>query len=391
METQGKSKVRRAHWPSWLAREALLSPNGAPLPVPAVPGLACEVGSVKKLAAWVQGLLVGLAVATLMLAGVTPVQAAEKVTVLHVFVAVGQSNMSGRGLPSGTTDNPQDSRIFQYGAKLRTLGKATIPLDMLDTATGISPATAFAREYLKYQPGNVGVLIIPAAHGATAFTSSVATRTWSVGTASAPKFDLPSLAVTQTRQGIAAAEKAGYTVKLTGILWHQGEGNWWMSTSAYSAKLDQLIAYFRSRLGAPRLPFVVGGLAPEGIAAQPGSANVDKSHKATPARVPYTGFAPSMAGGVNTGDRFHFSRTGVDFLGKMYVIGLRKRPRPPTVRYRRSAVRPRPSQPLPRCRAFGVWPRSPSVTSGTAPTSRSSGPPRPPTRSGPGMWDGPSP
>ena len=259
-----------------------------------------------------------------MLAGVTPVQAAEKVTVLHVFVAVGQSNMSGRGLPSGTTDNPQDSRIFQYGAKLRTLRKATIPLDMLDTATGISPATAFAREYLKYQPGNVGVLIIPAAHGATAFTSSVATRTWSVGTASAPKFDLPSLAVTQTRQGIAAAEKAGYTVKLTGILWHQGEGNWWMSTSAYSAKLDQLIAYFRSRLGAPRLPFVVGGLAPEGIAAQPGSANVDKSHKATPARVPYTGFAPSMAGGVNTGDRFHFSRTGVNFLGKMYVVGYAK-------------------------------------------------------------------
>lgn len=259
-----------------------------------------------------------------MLAGVTPAQAAEKVTVLHVFVAVGQSNMSGRGLPSGTTNDPRDTRIFQYGAKLRTFRPATIPLDMLDTAKGISPATTFAREYVKYQPANVGVLIIPAARGATAFTNSVATPTWNVGTASAPEFDLPSLAVTQTRQGIAAAVAAGYTVQLKGMIWHQGEGNWWMSTSAYSAKLDQLIAFFRSRLAASKLPFVVGGLAPEGIVAQPASANVDKSHKETPARVPYTGFAPSMAGGVNEGDSFHFSRTGVDFLGKTYVIGYAK-------------------------------------------------------------------
>lgn len=273
----------------------------------------------KRLTAWAQGLLVGLTVSVLMLAGVTPAKAAEKITVLHVFVAAGQSNMSGRGLPSGTTNDPRDPRIFQYGAKLRTLREATIPLDMLDTAKGISPATTFAREYVKYQPANVGVLIIPAARGATAFTNSVATPTWNVGTASAPEFDLPWLAVTQAREGIAAAVAAGYTVKLKGILWHQGEGNWWMSTSAYSAKLDELIGYFRSQLAAPRLPFVVGGLAPEGIAAQPGLANVDKSHKATPSRVAYTAFAPSTAGGVNDGDAFHFSRTGVEYLGRTYL------------------------------------------------------------------------
>jgi len=28
-ETQGKLKVRRQHWPSWLARDAVLPPNGA--------------------------------------------------------------------------------------------------------------------------------------------------------------------------------------------------------------------------------------------------------------------------------------------------------------------------------------------------------------------------
>ncbi|GAA2128074.1 hypothetical protein GCM10009825_06920 [Arthrobacter humicola] len=257
-----------------------------------------------------------------MLAGVTPAQAATKVTVLDVFLAVGQSNVSGRGLPSGTTDDPADPRIFQYGAKLRTFRNATIPLDMLDVAKGISPATTFARGYVKNQPANVGVLIIPAARGATAFTNSVGTPTWNVGTASAPEFDLPALAVTQTREGIAAAVAAGYTVKLKGILWHQGEGNWWMSTSAYSAKLDELIGYFRSQLAAPQLPFVVGGLAPEGITAQPGLANVDKSHKGTPSRVAYTAFAPSMAGGVNDGDAFHFSRTGDEFLGRTYLTAF---------------------------------------------------------------------
>ena len=132
------------------------------------------------------------------------------------------------------------------------------------------------------------------------------------------------MAVTLARQGIAAGVAAGYTVKPKGILWHQGEGNWGMSTAVYSANLDELIAYFRSRLAAPRLPFVVGGLAPEGIAAQPGSANVNKSHKETPARVAYTGFAPSMAGGVNGRDPFHFSRTGVKFLGKSYLTGFAK-------------------------------------------------------------------
>ena len=343
-----------------------------------------------KITARVRGILVGLAVSALLLAGVTPAQAADKVTVLHVFVAVGQSNMSGRGLPSGTTNNPADPRIFQYGAKVRTFRQATIPLDMLDTARGISPATAFAREYLRYQPANVGVLIIPAAHGATAFTNSVGARTWNVGTASSPELDLPALALTQTRQGVAAAGAAGYAVGLKGILWHQGEGNWWMSTAAYGAKLDQLIAYFRSGLAAPKLPFVVGGLAPEGIAAKLGLANVDKSHKETPARVASTAFAPSMAGGVYDNDPVHFSRTGVDFLGKCTLLVLRRRPRSPTVRYQRSAVRPRPSPPLPHCRAIGVWPRSPSRTSGTAPTSQSSAPPMPPTRSGPGMWAAPS-
>src|SRR3954447_6916545 len=189
-----------------------------------------------------------LAVAGLMAAGAAPAQARRPVNVLHVFLAAGQSNMSGRGLPLGGAKDATDPRILQYGAKVRTLRPATVPLDMHDTASGLSPATTMAREYLKTQPADVGVLIIPAAHGDTAFTSAPSTLTWSVGAASAPAYDLPALAVKQTLSGISAAKAAGYKVELKGILWHQGESNSSASTAVYSAKLDQLIAFFRDRL-----------------------------------------------------------------------------------------------------------------------------------------------
>lgn len=268
-----------------------------------------------------RGLLVGLDVSVLAFGGVVPAHAQDPVTELHVFLAAGQSNMAGWGLPGGGDRDPVDPRILQYGAKVRTLRPATVPLDMHDTPPGLSPATTLAREYLKNQAGNVGVLIIPAAHSGTAFTSAANTLTWSVGSASAPEFDLSTLAVTQAHDGIAAASAAGLDVELKGILWLQGESNSSMSTSEYSTRLDELIAFFRSRLAAPTLPFVVGGMTPEGIADTPPRANVDRSHRETPARVPSSGFAPPMTGGVNVDDRIHFSRAGVEFLGTSYLAG----------------------------------------------------------------------
>ena len=97
-----------------------------------------------------------------------------------------------------------------------------------------------------------------------------------------------------------------------------------MSTAEYSTRLDELIAFFRSKLAAPKLPFVVGQMTLEGIADTPARANIDRAHRATPARVPYTGFAAAVAGGVNTGDRIHFSRVGIEYLGKTYLAAYRK-------------------------------------------------------------------
>jgi hypothetical protein len=283
------------------------------------------------MARYYRGIVVGLAVVGLMLAGIAPAQAHKSVTVLHVFVAAGQSNMSGRGLPIGGAEDATDPRIFQYGAKVRTMRAATVPLDMHDKASGLSPATTMAREYLKTQPDNVGVLIIPAAHGWTGFVRAPSTPTWTVGAATAPELDLPTLAVRQTLEGIAAARAAGYVVELKGILWHQGERNSSMSTAGYSANLDQLIAFFRAKLAAPTLPFVIGLMSPEGIAATPGRNNIDRSQRETPARVPFTGIAGSRAGGVYTGDSTHFSRRGIEYLGRSYLAGYLRAVRPASI------------------------------------------------------------
>jgi len=242
------------------------------------------------------------------------------VDTLHVFLAAGQSNMSGRGLPVG--GEVKDPRVLQFGATRRVLEPATVPLDMHDAASGISPATTFAKNYLKTQPSNVGVLIIPAAHGGTGFTTSTTSLTWTPNTATDPTLDLPALAVTQTLAGIEAARAAGYTVATKGILWHQGENNSSYSQSTYEAALDGLIAYFRTSLGSATLPFVAGqmSLVMLDTSVQP-RKQIDKAHSGTPARVAYTGFAPSLRGATNDGDTTHFSKVGVEYLGKTYLAG----------------------------------------------------------------------
>lgn len=248
----------------------------------------------------------------------------SEVNTLHVFPMGGQSNGAGRAETNADLD-PKNARIFQYGANRKVLEPATVPLDMHDALTapvqGLSPATTFARNYLKTQPPNVGVLIVPAAHGGTGFTSSTTVETWTPNTATNPDFDLPARALEQTLAAIEAARAAGYAVTLGGILWHQGEANSSLSTSTYSTRLDELIGYFRSGLGNAQLPFIVGQMAPEGTDLSVGRQGIDMAHSGTPARVAHTGFAPATRGGHNEGDTTHFSRIGVDFLGKTFLAG----------------------------------------------------------------------
>lgn len=248
------------------------------------------------------------------------------VTELHAFLAVGQSNMQGAARPFGPELDPEDPRIFQYGATRRTFEPATVPLDMHGVSSGLSPATTFAREYLKTQPAHIGVLLIPAAHGGTGFTHTVPTDglTWTKGAASDPANALYELSVVQAKEALLASVAAGYPAILKGIIWHQGEGNGGLATATYSGYLDTLISDYRTELGVPDLPFLVGQMSPEGMEVQPSKYTVDRSHQETPARVQRTGFAPAAMGGTNYNDTTHFSRIGMESLGREYAAAYRR-------------------------------------------------------------------
>lgn len=245
------------------------------------------------------------------------------VTTLHVFIAAGQSNMAGAGLP---LQGPTSPRVMQYGANRRVLEEATVPLDMVNAnPSGTSPATFFARNYLASQPAHVGVLLIPSARSATAFMGSpenpATSWTWTKGAASEPQYALYERSVTQTQEAIAAAEAAGYQVVLKGVLWHQGEGNHPMTEAVYAQHLDQLVADYRADLDHETLPFVVGQMCREGMVVQPNKYRIDAAHRDTPARVTGTGFAPSALNAHNPGDTTHFSTAGMAYLGDTYVTG----------------------------------------------------------------------
>lgn len=239
-------------------------------------------------------------------------------TTLHLFVAAGQSNMSGRGKP---VEAPVSRRIMQYGANRRVLEQAPVILDMVDSPSGTSPALFFAHHYLATQPSNVGVLLVPAARGGTAFVGTpeapASAWTWTPGAAPSPDYALYERSVEQTQEAIAAAEAEGYHVIIKGVLWHQGEGNG--SITDYAERFDPMVESYRADLEHPTLPVMVGQMCPEGMAATPGKYNVDAAHQDTPYRVPFTGFAPATWDGHNEGDTTHFSTVGTAHLGDTYL------------------------------------------------------------------------
>lgn len=244
------------------------------------------------------------------------------VTTLHVFVAAGQSNMSGRGRP---IEGPVSPRVLQFGANNRVVEQAGLQLDMVDSPSGTSPATFFAHHYLVTQPRHVGVLLVPAARGATVFAgtpeSPASGWTWTKGAAADPEYALYERSVEQTLDAIDAAKAEGYHVILKGVLWHQGEGNGGMPTGDYAARLDALIEDYRTDLDHDTLPVVIGQQCPEGMEATPAKYTVDTAHRETPARTPYTGFARASWEAHNTGDTTHFSTVGTAHLGDTFAAG----------------------------------------------------------------------
>jgi hypothetical protein len=242
----------------------------------------------------------------------------------HIFLLMGQSNMSGYG-----TLEPGDEKPVPDVVMIPTIVKgeyawkpAAHPLHNRLPSDRFGLGLPFAIAYQQAHPG-VTVGLIPVAWGGAAIGSL--------------KKGTPTYA--------DAIKKANWAIPqgaIKGVLWHQGESDTVTAALAnsYAPKLDGLIRDLRADLNLPSLPFVVGELAdfygtgpdhraPDRVAR---IATVQQVLRDLPQRVPGTAYASSK--GLHSIDQHmvHFDRASYIEFGKRYAAALAniKQPTQPT-------------------------------------------------------------
>ena len=226
----------------------------------------------------------------------------------HVFLLMGQSNMSGYGelLPDDRMPVPHVLRLPTKG-ELRW-EPAAHPLHNRLPSDRFGLGIPFATAYLKNKPG-LAVGLIPVAWGGAGIDQL--------------KKGSPTYA-----DALAKARFAMTAGVIKGVLWHQGESDTVTTAAAdaYRAKLHQLIADLRQDLGNEKLPFVAGNLAefygtgPEHNAPDRVKriSQVRDVLRALPREVPCTGFAESTGCTSIDQHMVHFDRASYQLLGSRY-------------------------------------------------------------------------
>ena len=242
---------------------------------------------------------------------------------VHFIGIIGQSNARGQGLPYIAEQNPSHPRIFQVpavGANAHTVVSATDPLIMPDypaSVEGIGPGFQFARQWMKDLGEDDVIVLVGGAYGGTPLSSDV-TLAWRYGVSG----NLTAQFISQMQDGLASAAAfwPGAQRTIDGIIWVQGEqdgtlnGGTGTPQSTYQADLDALIAGLRSTFLIPRLPFIIGSMAPEYFSTAV-VATIHAVHADTPYRVPFTGFALGSYGYVNS-DNVHINDLGQRLAGR---------------------------------------------------------------------------
>ncbi len=250
----------------------------------------------------------------LMASGEAPANIPSSKRNFHLFLLMGQSNMSG-----GVSIAAGDTQPVPHVLKMRHTKEGEEP----KWASGahplhprrpnkkkrFGPGISFAEAYVADKPGVV-VGLIPMAWGGKSIEQ--------LGRGSGIYND----AIRHTK----AAMQAG---TLKGVLWHQGESDTveQTRTDAYEKKLHRLIEDVRKDLGGPQLPFIVGNLAEfygTGLdhKAPDRVARIDKIKeilRRLPEKVPHTGFVESTGCSPAARAKVHFDRKSCVLLGKRYA------------------------------------------------------------------------
>ncbi len=220
----------------------------------------------------------------------------------HIYLLMGQSNMSGNAVLTGM-DTQTDPRILRLN-RGNGWEIAKDPISPLYNPA-VGPGMAFAKRLIEEKPG-ITVGLVSTAMGGTKISQ------WERGSA----------LYESTKWRAGEASKHGV---IKGILWHQGEHDaiYGTDASVYGQKLQLLIDNLRKDLGNPDLPFIVGGFAP--------SILKNKNHVWADTvwnRLKWVGENVHMAAYVPTyevdelGDNLHFSASGQRQMGTRYANAL---------------------------------------------------------------------
>lgn len=227
----------------------------------------------------------------------------EALPKLDIFLALGQSNMSGRGtmVPSDL-DPINDVYILTPGANLEI---ASNPLNKYSSVRKelslqqMSPSCSFVTTIRDITLHKIGLM--QNARGGSAIES------WLKGS---------------TDQLYEEALRRALEIKrfgdIKGIIWHQGESNSG-DPVGYKTKLAQMVSDFRTDLGIPTLYFVAGEIAQwsGGVSAFNAMIRTISSF------IPYTDWATSdgLTPLIDATDP-HFDSPSVKILGQRYATKM---------------------------------------------------------------------
>lgn len=243
-----------------------------------------------------------------------PVNIPSSKKYFHLFLLMGQSNMSGGvGLAAGDTQPVPHVLKMRYAKEGEepkwAPGAHPLHPRRPNKKNRFGPGLAFAEAYVADKPGVV-VGLIPMAWGGRSIVQL------SKGSG------IYSDAIRHTK----AAMQVG---TLKGALWHQGESDTveQTRTDAYEKRLHRLIEDVRKDLGNPQLPFIVGNLAefygtgkdhkaPDRVAR---ITKIKEILRRLPKKVPHTGFVESTGCSPAARAKVHFDRKSSLLMGKRYA------------------------------------------------------------------------
>ena len=157
---------------------------------------------------------------------------------IHSFLLIGQSNMSGRGFYSEAHEiNTQNIMILRCG-RWTAFHR---PVQPDRSFSGVNLAESFAEKYAAEHP-DVTVGLIPCSDGGTCLDQ------WQIGSL---LYD----------NAVYTARLAQRTSTIAGVLWHQGESDCGDGKyRVYYQKLEKIFDGLRRDLCLYDVPFLVGGL-----------------------------------------------------------------------------------------------------------------------------------